>query len=92
MPEAAPRCSAGTLLMIEEVFGEANRPSPMPLQKMIGGKDRVREVDRQQHQPGEPGRGDQQPGRGERARAVAVGQTRPEIGPAIRNPAVSGSM
>src|ERR1700685_3828493 len=34
MPEAAPRCSAGTLLMIEEVFGDANRPEPTPLQKM----------------------------------------------------------
>src|SRR6202042_3853102 len=35
MPEAAPRSPAGTLLMIAEVFGEANRPEPSPLQKMI---------------------------------------------------------
>src|SRR5258708_30734487 len=35
MPDAAPRCSAGTLLMIDDVFGEANRPEPMPFQKMM---------------------------------------------------------
>src|SRR5258708_30219743 len=35
MPEAAPRCLAGTLLMIAEELGEANRPEPSPLQKMI---------------------------------------------------------
>src|SRR5437868_3154736 len=35
MPDAAPRYLAGTLLMIAEVFGEANRPEPRPLQKMI---------------------------------------------------------
>ena len=34
MPEAAPRYWAGTLLMIEEVLGAANRPEPMPLQKI----------------------------------------------------------
>ena len=31
MPEAAPRWRAGTEFMIEEVFGEANRPPPIPL-------------------------------------------------------------
>ncbi len=30
MPEAAPRCVAGTLFMIEVVFGAANRPNPIP--------------------------------------------------------------
>ena len=34
MPDAAPRYLAGTLLMMAEVFGEANRPDPMPLQKI----------------------------------------------------------
>ena len=38
MPEAAPRCPAGTLLMIEDVFGDAKRPEPRPLQKMIAAK------------------------------------------------------
>ena len=35
MPDAEPRYLAGTLLMIAEVFGEANRPEPTPLPKMI---------------------------------------------------------
>jgi hypothetical protein len=30
MPEAAPRCLAGTLPMIEEEFGAANIPPPIP--------------------------------------------------------------
>src|SRR6266581_1066047 len=50
IPDAAPRCLAGTLLMIADVFGEANGRGPY--------------------------------------RSDSV----PEIGPAIRNPAVSGSM
>ena len=35
MPEATPRCLAGTLLMMAEVLGEANSPEPMPLNVMI---------------------------------------------------------
>jgi len=35
MPEAAPRYLAGTLLMMAEVFGDANSPEPSPLHKMI---------------------------------------------------------
>src|SRR2546429_594210 len=34
MPEADPRCLAGTALMIAEVLGEANSPEPIPLPKM----------------------------------------------------------
>src|SRR5579875_446906 len=34
MPEAAPRCRAGTEDMIEEVFGAENSPEPMPLPKI----------------------------------------------------------
>ena len=34
MPEAAPRWLAGTLLMIAEVFGDANSPEPTPLRKI----------------------------------------------------------
>ena len=33
IPEATPRSSAGTLLMMAEVLGEANSPEPMPLSK-----------------------------------------------------------
>ena len=31
MPEAAPRCEAGTAFMIAAEFGAAIRPIPMPL-------------------------------------------------------------
>ena len=31
MPDATPRWSAGTLLMIDDVLGAANRPLPIPL-------------------------------------------------------------
>ena len=34
MPEAAPRCRAGTLPMMEEELGEANMPLPIPLAAM----------------------------------------------------------
>jgi hypothetical protein len=38
MPEAAPRCEAGTLPMIEEEFGELNMPTPIPLAKISAPK------------------------------------------------------
>ena len=38
MPEAAPRCLAGTLLMIEEEFGAANMPLPIPFAAMSRAK------------------------------------------------------
>ena len=36
MPEAAPRWRAGTLDMIADVFGAANRPLPTPARKISG--------------------------------------------------------
>ena len=30
IPEAAPRCSAGTLLMMDDELGAANMPLPIP--------------------------------------------------------------
>ena len=38
MPEATPRSRAGTLFMIEVVFGAANSPNATPLVKMSGAK------------------------------------------------------
>src|SRR5579875_958346 len=38
MPEETPRVSGGTLLMIELVFGEANRPEPQPSMKISTAK------------------------------------------------------
>ena len=34
MPDATPRCRAGTLPMIEEELGEANIPLPIPFAAM----------------------------------------------------------
>ena len=49
MPDAAPRWWAGTEDMIAAVFGEANRPEPIPLPKISSANSPVGEVDRQQH-------------------------------------------
>jgi hypothetical protein len=38
MPEAAPRRRAGTLPMIDDVFGEANMPLAAPLTKISAAK------------------------------------------------------
>jgi hypothetical protein len=38
MPEAAPRSLAGTEPMMEEEFGEANMPLPIPLSAMNSAK------------------------------------------------------
>ena len=34
MPDAAPRCLAGTLFMIAAAFGAENRPMPAPATKI----------------------------------------------------------
>jgi hypothetical protein len=36
IPDAAPRCRAGTLLMIEEELGAANMPPPIPFAAVAG--------------------------------------------------------
>jgi hypothetical protein len=38
IPEETPRWSAGTLLMIELMFGEAKSPEPHPSRKIITAK------------------------------------------------------
>ena len=40
MPEAAPRCRAGTLFMIAAALGAENRPMPAPATKMSTPKAR----------------------------------------------------
>src|SRR6185437_282869 len=91
MPEAEPRCLAGTALMIAEVLGEANSPEPTPLPKISKanrGKEKFtgsnisppKQIAASTSPAVANGRG---PYRSDRV---------PEIGPAIRKPAVSGSM
>jgi len=38
MPEETPRVSGGTLLIIELVFGDANKPEPQPSMKISPAK------------------------------------------------------
>src|SRR6202007_934742 len=91
MPEAAPRCRAGTLLMIAEVLGEANRPEPIPLQKMSSANSQYRKLTGSSIRPAKPHAANTRPpvanGRGP-YRSDRV----PEMGPAMRKPAVSGSI
>ena len=91
MPEAAPRSRAGTLLMIADVLGEANRPEPTPLRKISPPNSQNGKLTGSSISPVNAHAARSSP-------AVANGRGPyrsdriPEIGPAIRNPAVSGSM
>jgi hypothetical protein len=38
IPDATPRCEAGTLLMIDDVLGEANIPLPTPFAAISSAK------------------------------------------------------
>jgi hypothetical protein len=38
MPDAAPRCSAGTEFIIDAVFGDMKMPLPMPMTSSINAK------------------------------------------------------
>src|SRR5260370_16269068 len=88
MPEAAPRCAAGTLLMMDEVFGDAKRPEPIPLQKMISAKIQYGKLIGSSISPVKPQAATSSP-------AVAKGRApyrpdrEPDIGPPIRNPPVA---
>jgi hypothetical protein len=77
--------------MIAEVLGEANRPEPSPLQKMRSPNSQNGNTTGSSISPVNAPAPSSSP-------AVANGRGPyrsdriPEIGPAIRNPAVSGSM
>ncbi len=90
IPEATPRYFAGTLLMIEEVLGALNMPPPIPFAAMSRAKAQygkstgssIRPTKLPPNtaipavaMPREPNRSDRNP----------------EVGPATRKPAVSGS-
>src|SRR6516165_4448157 len=91
MTEAAPRSQGGTLFMMAEVLGEANRPEPTPLQKMMIANSQNGKLTGSSISPVNASAASSSP-------AVANGRGPyrsdkvPEMGPAIRNPAVSGSM
>ena len=91
MPDAAPRCRAGTAFMIAVVLGAANRPKPMPFRKIsraktgnekLAGNDiRSRKVAAPSTMPPV-----------ENALAPYLSDSQPDVGPASRKPMVSGIM
>ena len=90
MPDAEPRCLAGMALMIAEVLGAANRPDPIPLPKISSANSQNEKLTGSIISPVKQHAASSRP-------AVANGRGPyrsdrvPEIGPAIRKPAVSGS-
>ncbi len=91
MPDALPRCSAGTLLMMADVLGEANRPEPTPLKKMIVANSQYGKSSGSTIRPMNAQVATSRPAVAN-GRGPYLSDRVPEIGPAIRNPAVSGSM
>jgi Ala-tRNA(Pro) deacylase len=91
MPDAEPRCPAGTELMIAEVLGAANRPEPTPLPKISSANSGYGKSTGSSMSPTK-----QMAARSSPEVANSRGPYRsdsvPETGPAIRKPAVSGSM
>jgi len=91
IPDATPRYRAGTLFMIEVVFGAANSPKATPLREISSANST---------QPKSTG-SDMRPANVQAAssippvangRAPHLSDIQPETGPAARNPALSGSM
>ena len=91
MPEAAPRCRAGTLLMMADTLGEANRPEPTPLKKMTVANSQYGKSMGSSSSPVNAAAPTSSPPVA-KIRCPYLSDRMPEIGPAIRNPAVSGSM
>src|SRR5882757_5953512 len=91
MPDALPRWLAGTLLMIAEVLGEANRPEPTPLKKMIVANSQYGKTSGSAIRPMNAQVATSRPAVAN-GRGPYLSDRVPEIGPAIRNPAVRGSM
>ena len=74
MPDATPRCSAGTLLMIDDELGAANMPLPIPFAAMSRAKAQYGKFDRQQHQADEAAAEHDHAGGGHAPGAEAVGE------------------
>ena len=91
MPDAEPRCPAGTALMIAAVLGEANRPEPIPLPKISSANIQYWKSTGSSISPVKQTAATSSPAVANRRGPYRSDRT-PEIGPAIRKPAVSGSM
>src|SRR5580704_17604575 len=91
MPDAEPRCLAGTALMIAEVLGEANRPEPIPLPKISSANTQNEKSTGSKISPVKQHTASSRPAVAN-ARGPYRSDSVPEMGPASRNPPVSGSM
>jgi len=90
MPEAAPRCRAGTLPMIDDELGAANMPPPIPFAAMSRAKAQYEKSTGSSIRPTKLAPNTTIP-------AVAMprepnrSDRNPDEGPEMRMPAVSGS-
>jgi hypothetical protein len=91
MPDAAPRCRAGTEDMIAAVFGAANRPEPIPLPKISSANTQYEKSIGSAISPAKQQAATSSPAVAN-GRAPNRSDSLPEIGPEMRNPAVSGSI
>jgi hypothetical protein len=90
IPDAAPRCRAGTLLMTEAELGEPNRPLPTPLAVMSSAKPQYGKSTGRNIRPRKLPPKTSIPAVA-KPRAPNRSDRCPDSGPATRTPAVSGS-
>src|ERR1700722_17151705 len=91
IPDAEPRWLAGTALMIAEVLGEANRPEPTPLPNISSANTQKGKTTGSSISPTKQHEASSSPAVAN-SRGPYRSDKMPETGPAIRKPAVSGSM
>ena len=90
IPDAAPRCAAGTLFMITEALGELNIPEPTPLRKVSPANATYGKSTGSSMSPRNDTAVIAAPPTAN-LRAPCRSLSQPETGPATRNPAVSGN-
>jgi len=91
IPEATPRCRAGTLLISADVFGAANMPRPTPFAAMISAKHQYGKSTGSSIRPTKVPATTSIPALA-KPRAPNRSERNPDTGPETRNPADSGSM
>ena len=92
IPEPAPRCWGGRLFITPARLGEPNEPIVSPMTAEDRPEDPVREVDREKLERQERCRGADHARPWRKAGRRNGPRGCPTMGPAIRKPAVSGSM
>src|SRR5258708_40342936 len=90
MPDAAPRCRAGTLFMIAAAFGAENNPIPAPATKIRPANARYLKSVGNSSSPPNPTADTSRPPDA-KARAPCLSDSIPEMGPETTKPTVSGS-